>query len=105
MASVVRIRIQYREAGSVPRDNKILLVVTGLSDSGKQRDIRELRFSRQDVLNTPRGMERFHLETLVIIHANVKTSQARRIWLRRARPKERALSDKRTLTGIFHDRF
>ena len=75
MASVVRIRIQHSEAGPVPRDNKILFIITGLSDSGKQRGIRGRRFSLQDILNTPRGVERFHLETLVAIRTNVKTSE------------------------------
>ena len=41
MPPVVRIRIQDREAGSVPRDNQIHFVVTGLSDSVKTTGLSE----------------------------------------------------------------
>jgi hypothetical protein len=63
MAAVVRIAIQEGEAGTIPHDDVILLIIAGLRDTRKNA-LLQFRLGGEDVLNPPRCMQTFHTAKL-----------------------------------------
>jgi hypothetical protein len=63
MASGIRVSVQQGETGSSPRNDKIRLIITGMSDARKKAfGLRGL--GSEDVLDPPWGMQGFHRKDL-----------------------------------------
>src|SRR6266487_3050574 len=60
MTAIIRKRIQDRKAGAGSRDDVVGDVITGLGYAHEKRLLREGRFRRENILDSPRGMETFH---------------------------------------------
>ena len=64
VAAVVRIVVEQGEAAAVARDHVVSDIVVRLGDLGEEADFRGRWFGRQDVLDSPRGVETFHAAKL-----------------------------------------
>src|SRR2546426_979067 len=82
MASSVRKSVQYRKASPVASDDIIRFIIVRLSDVSEQT-LWQGRLGRQNIFNTPWGVQRFHYRTLMTQAGNVKAA----VSFRNARQK------------------
>src|SRR5690348_137517 len=64
MSAVIGIGIEHGVASSIARNDVVVLVLARLGDAGENA-FGGSGFRRQDIFNSPRGVERFHEKKLV----------------------------------------
>src|SRR3989442_13476443 len=71
MTAGIRISIEQRIASPVTGNHIICFIITRLGDTGKEA-FRQRWFGRQDILNPPGRVQRFHRPRVLIKLSNVK---------------------------------
>lgn len=96
MPARVRIRIQQRITGPLPRQHIIPLIIIRLRDPAENRSIRRIQtLRRQNILNPPRRMQMLHLPTLERRTGDVNTARSLEgagltaLWIQSVIPYER----------------